>query len=174
MTVRPAKTQISLRFTRKRGLPSSVMASYFETYDFTLTHTQTKRKLSICQPQHDKPNKVSLRPAKTQISLGIRPVGSASSVSAWRNLGSLAVNWTHSEDSDQTGRMPRLIWLGWCQSWSESSLGAHSFYWFCHVVAQVLPTPILQAPSSSILPTDRTSWRPLAAFCLLTEQAGAL
>ena len=34
-----------------------------------------------------------------------------SSLSAWRNLGSLATHWAHSEDSDQTGRMPRLIWV---------------------------------------------------------------
>ena len=33
-----------------------------------------------------------------------------SSLSAWRNLGSLATHWAHSEDSDQTGRVPRLIW----------------------------------------------------------------
>ena len=32
-----------------------------------------------------------------------------SSLSAWRNIGSLATHWVHSEDSDQTGRMPRLI-----------------------------------------------------------------
>ena len=31
--------------------------------------------------------------------------------SAWRNLGPLATHWAHSEDSDQTGRMPRLIWV---------------------------------------------------------------
>ena len=34
-----------------------------------------------------------------------------SSLSAWRKLGSLASHWAHSEDSDQTGRMPRLIWV---------------------------------------------------------------
>ena len=50
-------------------------------------------------------------PAKTQISLGIRPVWSESSLSAWRKLGSLATNWWHREDSDQTGWMPRLIWV---------------------------------------------------------------
>ena len=49
-----------------------------------------------------KNNKVSLRPAKTQISLGIRPVWPESPLSAWRNLGSLATLWAHSEDSDQT------------------------------------------------------------------------
>ena len=31
------------------------------------------------EPQHDKTNKMSVRPAKTQISLGIRPVWSESS-----------------------------------------------------------------------------------------------
>ena len=41
---------------------------------------------------------MSLLPAKTQISLGIRPVWSESSLSAWRNLGSLATHWAHSED----------------------------------------------------------------------------
>ena len=34
-----------------------------------------------------------------------------SSLSAWTKLGSLATHWAHSEDSDQTGRMPRLIWV---------------------------------------------------------------
>ena len=63
------------------------------------------------EPRHDKTNNMTVRPAKTQISLGIRPVWSESSLSAWRNLGSLANYWAHSEDSDQTGRMPRLIWV---------------------------------------------------------------
>ena len=66
---------------------------------------------STCEPRHDKTNKVSVRPANPQISLGIRPVWSESSLSAWRQLASLATGWAHSEDSDQTGRMPRLIWV---------------------------------------------------------------
>ena len=56
-----------------------------------------------------KPTKWHERPAKTQISLRIRPVWSESLLSAWRKLGSLATHWAHSEDSDQTGQMPRLI-----------------------------------------------------------------
>ena len=52
-----------------------------------------------------------MRPAKTQISLGIRPVWSKSLLSAWRKLGSLDTHWAHSEDSDQTGQRPRLIWV---------------------------------------------------------------
>ena len=58
-----------------------------------------------------KPTNWLVRPAKTQISLGIRPVWSESSLSAWRSNGSLATHKAHSEDSDQTGRMPRLIWV---------------------------------------------------------------
>ena len=60
-----------------------------------------------CESRHDKTNKMAVRPAKTQISLDIRQVWSESSLSAWRNLVSLA----HSEDSYHTGRMPRLIWV---------------------------------------------------------------
>ena len=48
---------------------------------------------------------------RRQISLGICPVWSESSLSAWRKLGSLANHWAHSEDADQTGRIPRLIWV---------------------------------------------------------------
>ena len=56
------------------------------------------------------------------------PVWSESSLSAWKKLGSLATHWAHNEDSGQTGRMP---------GWSESSLGAQSFCWFCHEAAQI-------------------------------------
>ena len=58
-----------------------------------------------------KPTKWHVPPAKPQIRLGIRPVWSESSLSAWRKLGSLATHWVHSEGSNQTGQMPRLIWV---------------------------------------------------------------
>ena len=58
-----------------------------------------------------KPTKWHVRPAKTLNSLGIRPVLSESSLSTVRKLGSLATHWVLSEDSDQTGRVPRLIWV---------------------------------------------------------------
>ena len=80
------------------------------------------------EPRHDKTNNVSVRPVKTQISLGICPIGLESSLSAWRNLGPLATHCVQAKT---------LIRLGRCPGWSESSLGAHSFCWFCHVVAQL-------------------------------------
>ena len=63
------------------------------------------------EPRHDKTNKMSVRPAKTQISLGIRPVWSESSLCAqWVAMDPRFLH-ADSEDSDQTGRMPRLIWV---------------------------------------------------------------
>ena len=63
------------------------------------------------EPPHDKAKKWHVRPAKTQISLGIRPVWSESSLCARRKLGSSSTHWAHIEDSDQTGRTPRLVWV---------------------------------------------------------------
>ena len=63
----------------------------------------------LFEPLLDKSNKITMRPAKAQISLGIRPVWSESSLSAWRKRGPLATHLAHSEDPDQTGRMPRPI-----------------------------------------------------------------
>ena len=53
----------------------------------------------IClnEPRHDKTNKMSVCPAKTQISLGIRPVWSESSLSAWIKLWSLPTHWAQGQ-----------------------------------------------------------------------------
>ena len=69
-----------------------------------------------------KPTKWPVRPAKAQISLGIRPVWSVRCLheEAWRKLGSLATQWAHSEDSAQSD-------LSLC--WAHKS-----FCWFCHFV----------------------------------------
>ena len=75
---------------------------------------------------------------------------------AWQNQHN---EWAPSENSDQPGhplslirvfavRMKkpwvlsytlssqRRLWSDWAD-WSESSLGAHSFCWFCHVAAHI-------------------------------------
>ena len=77
-----------------------------------------------------KPTKRHVRPAKTQISLGIRPVPHE------ENLGpKLPIERTAMT----------LINLGGCPDLSESSLGEQSFCWFCHEAAQylLLSLPIL-------------------------------
>ena len=61
------------------------------------------------EPRHDKTNKMAVRPAKTQISLGIYPVWSESSLCAQWVAKDPRFLHADSEDSDQTGRTPRLI-----------------------------------------------------------------
>ena len=63
------------------------------------------------EPRQDKTNKMSVRPAKTQISLGIRPVWSEPSLCAQWVAKGPSFLYVDSEDSDQIGRMPRLIWV---------------------------------------------------------------
>ena len=65
-----------------------------------------------------KPIKRHVRPAKTQISLGIHLVWSESSLSAWRKLGSLAAHRAHSKD-----------WSDWANAQADLSLRwAHSHF----------------------------------------------
>ena len=56
-----------------------------------------------------KTNKMSVRPAKIQINLGIRQIWSESSLCAQWIAKDHSFLHADSEDSDQTGRMPRLI-----------------------------------------------------------------
>ena len=86
-----------------------------ELYKYSINYIEFKTKntdaINTYEPPHDKTNKMTVRPAKTQISLGICPVWSQSLLCAqWvaKDPGFLHVN---SEDSDQTGWMSRLIWV---------------------------------------------------------------
>ena len=81
----------------------------------------------LSEQRHDKPNKMSVRPAKTQISLGIRPVWSGSSLSAWRNLGSLATHWAHSED-----------WSDWADAQADLRLRWAHTHCVCFVMSRLI------------------------------------
>ena len=63
------------------------------------------------EPRHDKTNKVRVRPAKTQISQGIRPVWSEFSLCTYWVAKDPSFLHADNKDSDQTGQMPRLIWV---------------------------------------------------------------
>ena len=67
--------------------------------------------VSRYEPRHEKTNKMSMRPVKTQISLGIHPVWLESSQCAQWVAKDPSFLHADSEDSDQTGRMPILIWV---------------------------------------------------------------
>ena len=113
-------------------------------------------KIVCFESQHDKTNKVVVRPAKTQISLGIRPVWSESSLGAlsesvrlvktqisldirpvWSesSLGALSVTKRPNDSS----RGKRRLWSDWAAD--QNDLGfrwAHrSFCWFCHAQAHL-------------------------------------
>ena len=97
-----------LSFLKSSGVLFDIL---WITCNLPRTARQNADTCKYYELRHVKTNTVTVRPAKTQISLGIRPVWSESSLSAWRKSGSLATHWAHSENSDQTGRMTRLIWV---------------------------------------------------------------
>ena len=63
------------------------------------------------EPLMTKPTKWHVCPVKTQISLGICPVWSESSLCTLCIAKDPTFLLADSEVSDQTGRMPRLIWV---------------------------------------------------------------
>ena len=79
-----------------------------ETFHFPKSHWG---RATETEPPHDKTNKMTVRPAKTEISLLIRPVWSGSSLCAQWVAKAHSFLYADSEDSAQTGRMPRLIWV---------------------------------------------------------------
>ena len=74
-----------------------------------------------------KPTKWAVRPAKTQINLGIRPVWSVSAVRLKQNW---VLNYPLSAQ--------RWLWSDWADAQADLSFrwAQKSFCWFCHEVAQ--------------------------------------
>ena len=77
-----------------------------------------------CEPPHDKTNKMTVHSAKTGHPHSLIRVFAVCMKKAWVLSYPLSAQQT-------------LIRLGGCPGWSESSLGAQSFCWFCHVVAYI-------------------------------------
>ena len=102
----------------------------------------------------DKTNKMTVCPAKTQISLGIRPVCSESSL--WAQWVAKDPSFLHadSDDSDQTGWSLRWVHMPFCWFCHEAAqlniikieLGAmtrhlHQYHNYCHCVSLCLSVP---------------------------------
>ena len=62
-----------------------------------IAFSSTVQTFRLMSRDMTKPTKMNVRP---EISLSICPVWSEPSLSTWRNLGSLATQWAHREDSD--------------------------------------------------------------------------
>ena len=69
-------------------------------------------------------------PSEDQISLGIRPVWSESSLSAWRNLGSLATHQAHSKDWSDCADAQADLSLRWVHSHFVGFVMSQ-LKWFC-------------------------------------------
>ena len=105
---------IRVIFSLKKELKPKLLLSCFVKLtleSFIYKFRQYNMWYYLFEPRHDKTNKMSVRPAKTQISLGIRPVWSESSLCAQWVAKDPRFLHAYIEDSDQTGRMPRLIWV---------------------------------------------------------------
>ena len=82
----------------------------------------------IYKPPHDKTNKMACSPSEDPDQPG-HPTSQIKVFAvrlkkAWVLSYPLSAQW-------------RLIRLGGCPGWSESSLGIQSFCWFCHAAAQI-------------------------------------
>ena len=110
-----------------------------QTWGLALSHLKY-RLGKVNEPPHDKTNKMTVCPAKTEISLGLRPVWSESLLCAqWVAKDSRFLH-ADSEDSDQTGQIPRLIrvfaghtchFVGFVMRWLK--------YWFKDITVMLLP-----------------------------------
>ena len=67
-------------------------------------------RYGIFEPSHDKTNKMTCAPSEDSDQPG-HPPSLIIHCPHEKRLGSLATHWAHSEDSDQTGQMHRLIWV---------------------------------------------------------------
>ena len=102
---------------------------------------QQQKTTETHEPRHDKSHNMSVRPAKTQISLDIRPVWSESSLCA--QLEAKEPSFLHAD--------------------SEDSLpGAHSFCWFCRFMAHT--------ESGSIRPLSRSPLSRSPSFPFATSR----
>ena len=113
-----------------------------------------------------KPTKWHMRPVKTQILLGIRPVWSESLLSAWIKLGSLAAHWSDTQ-ADLSLRLAhtsfcwfvkwrlillqkRIIWL-WRMSYQDNMIT------YCSKIQSAWEMLCLRCGiCSKIHPTQRT------------------
>ena len=107
---------------------SGITYYYVKTYAYAInSHVLTRTDpcfnkgnscaMNIIELPHDKTNKMTVRPVKTQISLGICPVWSESSLCSQWVAKDLSFLHADNKDSDQTGSLA-------CPGSSESSLDA--------------------------------------------------
>ena len=100
----------------------------------------SNKTVTLCfnmSPLMTKPSKWSVHPAKTQISPGIRPVWSESSLSALRNSGSSATHWAHNED-----------WSDWADAQADLSICWVHSHFVGNVMSRLMLSSLSEARNS--------------------------
>ena len=92
-----------------------------------LTASYSSWVKSIFEPRHDKTNKVSVRPAKTQISLGIHPVWSV-----------FAVCMKKAKVLSYPLSAQRRLWSDWVDAQADLSLCLAHTYFVGFVMSQLI------------------------------------
>ena len=91
------------------------------------------------EPHHDKPNKMACAPSEDS-DQPAHPI----------NL--VRVFAVHMKKVWVERTAKTLIRLGGCPGWSESSMGAQSFCWFCHEAAQMTSRKVIWSTFNNICP----------------------
>ena len=110
-----------------------VITSLLEKISNCLAFSLSRKVCNVSRPV-TKPIKWHVRPAKTQISLGIRPVWSESSLCAQWVAKDPSFLHADSEYSDQTWWMPRLIWVF---AWRTGHFVGFLMRWLMYVVIYI-------------------------------------
>ena len=112
--VKPDVSQWKVKLRNDIGLPTIYRRIYCRTF-LTLSNKPSYYIRKWIRIQHVSPscqNQQNGMCAQQRLgSAWASAESDQSSLSAWRKLRSLATHWAHSKDSDQTGQMPRLIWV---------------------------------------------------------------
>ena len=131
----------------------------FQSQDHEITHENeviysitilrwNSLKWYIIEPQHEKKQQNDLCGQGRLRSAWVCAQSDQSSLSAYRNLGSLATHWMHSEDSDQTVQADlSLHWVHRLFCWLSHAQAQFSSKLLSHLNAHVVNRLLRRSPS---------------------------
>ena len=111
---------------------------------YSYNHIKMGQNLRKIEPRHDKTNKMSVCPAKTQIRL-------VWSVFVVRMKKAWVLSYPLSAQ--------RRLWSDWADAQADLSLGAQSLCWFSHVAAQLWNSIIFLIGIVIYEPRHAKPWR---------------
>ena len=120
-------------------------------------------KMKACEPHHEKNNKMACAPSKDFRSGWAATQSVQPSLSAWKNIGSLATHWVHCEDWS-AGRMPATQWVH-SEDWSAGRMSRLIWVFAGRTVVLCKSTYKSDSKASTNLYLSLTMWKPVYAIC---------